>query len=174
MRAGGVLVAIGGAATWAQKHELSAVKVRGSRRNRPPMPKARSRPPRKPWPTARSTCRGRRFSTQLRPGSLLTVGLEDAPPVLFSGTSVLLPTGQPQVDLWTVAPRNEVIAGLVWPEAAERLRGALSCCRARPRGGARSSFSPRIRPSGASGAAPCRCCSTPSSYEPNRHGLASR
>jgi len=124
VRAGGVLVGIGGAGAWAQKHELSAVKSW-----QPPKPAADAEgeiaSPAQTVADRPIEVPGAALATELRPGSLLTAGLPDAPPVLFNGDQVWLPTGDPGVDLWTVSARDELLAGLVWPEAAERLRGAL-------------------------------------------------
>jgi hypothetical protein len=124
VRAGGVLVGIGGAGAWAQKHELSAVKAW-----QPPKPdeddSGEMSSPTQAVADRPIEVPGAALSTDLRPGSLLTSGLPDSPPVLFNGDQVWLPTGDPAVDLWTVATRDEVLAGLVWPESAERLRGAL-------------------------------------------------
>src|SRR5690606_6770022 len=55
----------------------------------------------------------------------LAAGLPGAPPVLFSGETVLLPTGDPQVDVLTAAPEAPVLTGVAWPEAEARLEGAL-------------------------------------------------
>jgi hypothetical protein len=122
VRAGGVLVGIGGAGEWAQKHELSAVKTW-----QPPKPPAdaEGEAPAQTVADRAVEVPGAALATELRRGSALTAGLAAAPPVLFNGERVWLPTGDPGVDLWTVASRDEVLAGLVWPEAAERLRGAL-------------------------------------------------
>jgi putative intracellular protease/amidase len=127
VKAGGVLVAIGGAVGWLQKHELTAVEAwappkeedeegGGGGDAAPAAAEVADRPIHVP---------GAALATELRQGHLLTAGLRSAPAVLFQGTAVLLATGDPQVDLVTVAGRDPVRAGLAWPEARERLAGAL-------------------------------------------------
>jgi hypothetical protein len=55
----------------------------------------------------------------------LTVSLDSAPPVLFRGKTILLPTGDPKRDVVLAHPENPVLAGFAWPEAEERLQKAL-------------------------------------------------
>ncbi len=172
VRAGGVLVGIGGAAAWAQKHELSAVKAW-----QPPKPAADGEGELPSLVQAVSDREidvpGAALATELRSGSLLTVGVDEGPPVLYNGHTVLLPTGDPQIDLWTVAPRREVIAGLVWPEAAERLRGALLLSSEKQDRGQVVLFAqdPAFRGFWR-GTMPLLLNAV--LYEPNRHGLAAR
>jgi hypothetical protein len=61
----------------------------------------------------------------MRRGHPLTAGLQGPPPVLVEGEMVLLPTGDPQVDVLLVAAEDPVRAGFAWPEAADRLAGSL-------------------------------------------------
>jgi hypothetical protein len=172
VKAGGVLVAIGGGTKWAQKVELTAVKAWQQPK---PAADAEGEIP----PAAQAVADreievpGAALATELRPGSVLTVGLDHGPPVLYNGRAVLLPTGNPQVDLWTVARRDEVLAGLVWPEAAERLRGALLLS-SEPQGRGQVilfSQDPVFRGFWR-GSMPLLLNAL--LYEPNRHGLADR
>lgn len=172
VKAGGVLVAIGGGAKWAQKLELTAVKSWA-----PPKPGADAEGE---MPAAGQAVADREIevpgaalATELRAGNPLTVGLEHGPPVLFNGKTVLLPTGNPQVDLWTVVRRDEVLAGLVWPEAAARLRGALLLS-SEPQGRGQVVLfaqDPAFRGFWR-GSMPLLLNAL--LYEPNRHGLADR
>jgi hypothetical protein len=172
VRAGGVLVGIGGAASWAQRHELSAVKAWQP-------PKAAADEDGELAGQAQAVADreidvpGAALATELRPGSLLTVGLAGGPPVLFNGRAVLLPTGDPRIDLWTVATRQEVVAGLVWPEAAERLRGALLLSsEAQGRGQVVLFAQDPVFRGFWRGTMPLLLNAV--LYEPNRHGLAAR
>lgn len=57
---------------------------------------------------------------------LLVAGLPSSPPVLFYGSTVLRSTGKRDVDVLRVADDPDpVTGGFAWPEARERLRGAL-------------------------------------------------
>jgi hypothetical protein len=64
-------------------------------------------------------------ATTVRAGHPLALGLAGAPPVLFTGSSPLLPTGEPAKDVLTVAEGEPVLAGFTWPESRPRLEGAL-------------------------------------------------
>jgi hypothetical protein len=64
-------------------------------------------------------------ATSLAPGHPLAAGLAAPPPVLFTGSRPLLPTGEPRVDVLTVAVDEPVLAGFTWPESRPRLAGAL-------------------------------------------------
>lgn len=117
-RAGGTLVAIGGAFEWLRREELTAVRA---------------------WEPAGESEEssdqelGRRelkipgviLATELAAHSVLAAGIESAPPQLFFGSRVLLPTGDPQKDVLTVRKEAPILGGFLWPEAEERLRGAL-------------------------------------------------
>ncbi|HEX2163563.1 MAG TPA: hypothetical protein VHM02_06405, partial [Thermoanaerobaculia bacterium] len=64
-------------------------------------------------------------ATRLAPGHPLAAGLAAPPPVLYSGSHPLRATGEPRVDVLTVAPDDPVLAGFAWPETRPRLAGAL-------------------------------------------------
>jgi hypothetical protein len=65
------------------------------------------------------------LATSLAPGHPLGAGIASSPPVLFTGRRPLLPTGEPRVDVLTVALDEPVLAGFTWPESRPRLAGAL-------------------------------------------------
>jgi hypothetical protein len=68
---------------------------------------------------------GAALATVTRESHALTVGTGSAPHVLFRGRTVLRPTGDPRKDVIVVDPEQPLVAGFAWPEAEERLRGAL-------------------------------------------------
>lgn len=125
VRQGGVLVAVGGAYRWLRERELTAVEPwkpaekkggqDGENGSEKPEPLER-----RPIDTP-----GAILATRLTPHHPLAAGLPGAPPVLFSGSTVLLPTGDPQVDVLTAAPEAPVLTGMAWPEAEARLKGSL-------------------------------------------------
>ncbi len=130
VKSGGVLIAIGEAIAWAQKHGLTTV-----RSWEPPKREdiegvseesaGRVTPPATAVSDRSIETPGAVVSTEMRRNVLLTAGVASPPAVLVNGTLVLQPTGDPQVDLLTAAQRQPVIAGFAWPEAKSRLEGAL-------------------------------------------------
>jgi hypothetical protein len=124
VRQGGVLVAVGSAYRWLRDRELTAVepwKPAEEKDGKDGDESAKPEPlERRPIDTP-----GAILETRLTPHHPLAAGLPGAPPVLFSGSTVLLPTGDPQVDVLTAAPEAPVLTGVAWPEAEARLEGAL-------------------------------------------------
>lgn len=130
VKSGGVLVAIGDAIAWTQKHNLTSV-----RSWQPPKREdietvaeesaGRGAPPAASVGDRAIATPGAVVATEMRRNVLLTAGLPSPPPVLINGTLVLQPTGDPQIDILTAAQRLPVIAGFAWPEAKTRLEGAL-------------------------------------------------
>ena len=125
VRDGGLLVAVGGAIDWLQERKLTAVENWGqdtaeSDAEVPAGPDAGrdDKPPQILTP-------GAILATRLRAGHPLALGVSSPPPVLFEGTRILRPTGDPQKDVLTVDPDHPVLAGVAWPEVRERLAGAL-------------------------------------------------
>ena len=125
-----MLVAIGGAARWAKDAGLLELRVWA-----PPKkdPADTDETPPTPDPAEASTrwiadqpieTPGAILSTRMRRIVPLTVGIESSPPVLFSGSDLWLPSGDPRRDV-LVATEEPVIAGFAWPEARQRLAGAL-------------------------------------------------
>lgn len=142
IKSGGVLVAVGGAVSWLQEHEMTSVKKWEP-------PKAGDDPetgqedegaaaPGDAAPEADADAAeptgladrpiftpGAALATRMAPGNPLTVGLESAPAVLVEGTTVLRATGDPQKDVLVAVEERPVVAGFAFPEAEERLAGAL-------------------------------------------------
>ena len=133
VKEGGVLVAVGGAYRWLAQHELTRVE---------------------PWKPAEAGSGGKGagegkakddgtdeveaalarrqiqtpgaiVATELTAEHPLAVGVPASPPVLVTGHTVLLPTGDPQVDVLRVVEKDPILAGVAWPEAVERLSGSL-------------------------------------------------
>jgi hypothetical protein len=65
------------------------------------------------------------LATRMQPSHPLTLGLASSPSVLFEGSTVLKPMGDPRKDVLLATDENPVIAGFAWPEAEERLAGSL-------------------------------------------------
>ncbi len=63
--------------------------------------------------------------TRLRTVHPLSAGLAQPPPTLFSGSQFFLPGDDLAGDVLVVESQDPVLAGHVWKEAEERLRGAL-------------------------------------------------
>ncbi len=121
VRGGGVLVAVGRAHAWLAEKELTSVA-----RWQPPEEEAQSEEEAENPLTRRAIdTPGAIVATELTERNPLAAGLPSAPPVLVAGTIVLLPTGDPQVDVLTAAGEAPVLTGVAWPEAEERLAGSL-------------------------------------------------
>ncbi len=123
VRSGGVMVAIGGAVSWLQEHELTKIQ-----KWKPPEkdPEAAEDGAAEKGPGDRPLFTpGAALATTMRRNHPLTLGLQSPPAVLVEGTSVLLATGEPRQDVLTAVDEEPVIAGFAWPEAEERLSGAL-------------------------------------------------
>jgi hypothetical protein len=134
VKGGGVLVAVGNAIQWLKEHELSEVKSweppkqdekdkgKGDESEDPEVSESSverelaSRPIFTP---------GAVLSTQMQPLHPLTAGLTTAPPVLYEGSTVWKPFGDPRKDVLVAVDENPVLAGFAWPEAEERLAGSL-------------------------------------------------
>jgi hypothetical protein len=65
------------------------------------------------------------LATRMTSNHPLTLGLRSAPTVLYEGTTVLKPTDDPRKDVLVAESESPVLAGFAWPEAEERLAGAL-------------------------------------------------
>ncbi len=154
VRGGGVLIGIGGAVSWLQDQEMTAVKnwqpsddpespgdpaneaTEASASAEPAATSpaggeggtAASTPAVKPTPPAADreiSTPGAAFATRMTPGHPLGIGIPKPPPVLIEGDRVLEPTGDPQQDLLTVAPEDPLLSGFAFPEAEQRLSGSL-------------------------------------------------
>ena len=128
-----MLVAVGEAIAWLQEHELSEVKSW-----QPPKREEEEKeggPADDPEVSESSIERelasrpiftpGAVLATQMQPLHPLTAGLTTAPPVLYEGTTVLKPFGDPRKDVLVALDESPVLAGFAWPEAEERLAGSL-------------------------------------------------
>jgi hypothetical protein len=128
VRDGGVLVAVDGARGWLAERELTAVEAW-----QPPEEEGENGGDGDGAEDAEAEAVARRpidtpgaiLATRLTPHHPLAAGLPGPPPVLFSGSTVLLATGDPQVDVLTAASEAPVLTGIAWPEAEARLEGAL-------------------------------------------------
>jgi Zinc carboxypeptidase len=119
---GGVLIAVDSAVSWLHDQELTSVK---NWKSPEPDEALEARDVATSTPANRGLYTpGAALATRLGGPHALLAGIT-APPVLYAGSSVLLPTGDPQQDLLLADPDHPILAGFAWPEAAERLRGAL-------------------------------------------------
>ncbi|HEX6203553.1 MAG TPA: hypothetical protein VF100_11165, partial [Thermoanaerobaculia bacterium] len=143
MRGGGVLVGVGGAIDWLRARDLATVvewqpedaagdpeapAVAGGGAAAAPAPAASAAAGDRPaLDLARRPLDvpGAVLATSLAPGHPLAVGIGAPPPVLFNGSRPLVATGEPRVDVLTVAADEPVLAGFAWPESRARLAGAL-------------------------------------------------
>lgn len=125
VKEGGVLVAVDGAYSWLKEKELTAIKPWEAPVETPGPrdPESDGTPSfleRNPVETP-----GAIVSTRSTSGHALLAGLAEPPAVLINGTTILLPTRDPQQDVLTVSPENVTLAGVLWPEAEDRLAGSL-------------------------------------------------
>jgi hypothetical protein len=119
---GGILVAIGRAVGWLGTEELTTIETWKPPDNGKEHPNQVN----ELGPAQRELYTpGAALSTVLDRAHPLTVSLDSAPPVLFRGKTILLPTGDPKRDVVLADPKNPVLAGFAWPEAEERLQNAL-------------------------------------------------
>ncbi|MFQ5525523.1 MAG: M14 family zinc carboxypeptidase [Thermoanaerobaculia bacterium] len=121
VRDGGVLVAVGQASGWLRKSELSSIKAW-----QPPEPDTKPNAVTEVTPSNRNLYTpGAALGTEIRRPHPLTIGMDRSPAAIFSGTSILLPTGNPRYDVVVATKDDPVVAGFAWPEAIERLKGSL-------------------------------------------------
>ena len=114
IRGGGVLIAVGPAVDWLQKHDLTEIERWQGNGDESDLPAGRE-----------LSTPGATLATALQPRHPLAAGLAAPPPTLFAGTRILLPTDDPRTDVLTVRQEDPVLAGFAWPEARDRLAGAL-------------------------------------------------
>jgi hypothetical protein len=147
VKSGGVLVAVGSAVGWLQEHEMTAVKkwepagaaedddpesgeqedaaageggaagAQAAAEEAFPEPSGLAERP--------IFTPGAALATRMHPGNPLTVGVETPPAVLVEGSTVLRASGDPKKDALIAREERPVIAGFAFPEAEERLAGAL-------------------------------------------------
>jgi hypothetical protein len=124
---GGLLVVIGDAVAWLQSHQMTTVKKWEA-------PKAADDPESsEDAATAEQLgiagrpvfTPGAALATRMQRHHPLTAGLATPPAVLYEGSLVLRATGDPQRDVLVAADEHPVVAGFAFPEAEQRLSGAL-------------------------------------------------
>ncbi len=131
VRGGGVLVAIGDSIEWLQKHELTSIKSWQAPGEDSEESEEAEDPESEMTPVERSLASrpiftpGAILATRMQPNHPLTLGLRSSPAVLFEGSTVLKPTGDPRKDVLLAAEEDPVVAGFAWPEASDRLAGSL-------------------------------------------------
>ncbi len=127
VKSGGVLVAIGDAVDWLQKHEMTTVK------SWEPEKKSEAETDPEGGETAAERSLATRpiftpgaiLATEMQANHPLTLGLRTSPMVLYEGSTVLKTTGDPRKDVLVARGEAPVVAGFAWPEAEERLAGSL-------------------------------------------------
>jgi len=131
VRGGGVLIAIGDAVKWLQDHEMSTVKSWKPPKKKKDLDKKTEDPEagesavERELSTRAIFTPGAALATRMQPSHPLTLGLPSSPAVLFEGSTILKPMGDPRKDVLVAADESPVIAGFAWPEAEERLAGSL-------------------------------------------------
>ena len=131
VRGGGVLVAIGDAVKWLQEHEMSTVKSWKAPKKKKELDKKEEDPEAGENAVERELAArpiftpGAALATRMQVSHPLTLGLPSSPTVLFEGTTILKPMGDPRKDVLVATDESPVIAGFAWPEAEERLAGSL-------------------------------------------------
>ncbi len=137
VKAGGELVAIGDAVTWLQDKELTSIKrwtppKKGDGEEDADAAADASEDPENPESDVEKRLAerpiftpGAVLGTRMQPQHPLTLGLTSSPDVLFEGSTVLKPTGDPRQDVLVALDDSPVVAGFAWPEAEQRLAGSL-------------------------------------------------
>lgn len=131
VKGGGVLVAIGDAIQWLQEHKLSEVKSwqpperEEEKASEDEDPEASESSIERELASRPIFTPGAVLATQMQPLHPLTAGLTTAPPVLYEGSTVWKTFGDPRKDVLVALDESPVLAGFAWPEAEERLAGAL-------------------------------------------------
>lgn len=133
VRAGGALVAIGDTVKWLQDQKMTSVKSWT-----PPEKKDDSRAGKETEDPEGGESQeekelaarpiftpGAALATEMQPLHPLTIGLPSSPAVLYEGTAVLETMDDPRKDILVAVDEDPVAAGFAWPEAEERLAGAL-------------------------------------------------
>lgn len=113
--AGGILVAIAGAVEWL--HEIEALDLQPWAPDEDGDDKEGTHRP--------LSVPGAAFQLSHAPDHPLAIGLPSGGAGLVLGDRVWKPTGDPRRDALRIDPEAPVLAGFAWPEAWERLRGAL-------------------------------------------------
>jgi hypothetical protein len=129
VEAGGVLVAVGGAIDWLSEQKLLPVEISKPGPADEEEPEAGGERAEEelegPLPRRLLEVPGAILATELRASHLLAAGVASPPPVLFTGSTVLQPAAGEMATVLAVVAEQPVVSGLAWPEAEERLSGAL-------------------------------------------------
>jgi hypothetical protein len=127
VKSGGVLVAIGDAVEWLQKHEMTGIKSWEPEKKdeNGEDPEGGETPAERSLASRPIFTPGAILATEMQPNHPLTLGLRTSPMVLYEGTVVLKATGDPRKDVLLARGDSPVVAGFAWPEAEERLAGSL-------------------------------------------------
>ncbi len=137
VKSGGVLVAIGDAAAFLRKNEMTSIKSWQPRKkddagdtaavgaDPAADPEGGETPVEKNLASRPIFTPGAILATEMRVNHPLTLGLRTPPMVLYEGTEILKATGDPSKDVLVARDRSPVVAGFAWPEAEERLAGSL-------------------------------------------------
>jgi hypothetical protein len=127
VKSGGVLVAIGDAVEWLQKHEMTGIKSwePAKKNDDDDDPEGGETAAEKSLASRPIFTPGAILATEMQPNHPLTLGLRTSPMVLYEGTVVLKATGDPRKDVLLARGESPVVAGFAWPEAEERLAGSL-------------------------------------------------
>lgn len=132
VKGGGVLVAVGEAIQWLEEHELTEIKSwqppkreDKEEENEEEDPEVSESSVERELASRPIFTPGAVLATQMQPLHPLTAGLAASPPVLYEGSTVWKTFGDPRKDVLVAQDENPVLAGFAWPEAEERLAGAL-------------------------------------------------
>jgi hypothetical protein len=120
---GGVLVGVGKAIEWLQDFNLTDVRSWEA-----PELETENEPNSLDQITAdfrQLFIPGAAIATERNLTSPLTAGLSADPAAMFFGSKIFLPFKDPKQNSLVVRSKNPVLAGLAWPEARDRLKGAL-------------------------------------------------
>lgn len=115
---GGTLVAVGDTIEWLREAELTAVEDWEETEEEPDGGRGGDQ-------RAAIYTPGAVVATELRSSHPIAAGIPSPPPVLVTGSLVLVPTGRPEQDVLTAVAEEPILSGFAWPEAVERLGGSL-------------------------------------------------
>jgi hypothetical protein len=130
VKGGGILIAVGDAVKWLQDNKLTEA-ASWQPPEKKEIDKREEDPESVESPIDRELAArpiftpGAALATRMQPSHPLTLGLPSSPAVLFEGSIVLKPMGDPRKDVLLAADESPVIAGFAWPEAEDRLAGSL-------------------------------------------------
>jgi hypothetical protein len=124
VRAGGTVIAVGGAGGYLRSKDVAISKLRlwpGEEEDEEKETDA----PEEPKRYNEYRIPGAAFRTEMNERSYLTFGLERSPAVLLEGTTVLVPLEHKVDNIITVRKESPLVSGFAWPESLERIAGAV-------------------------------------------------